>query len=478
MSTIEFPPAERVNLVGNLTRGELIGAGCATGIFGVGIMTGRLFAATGAALVIVVWTFAPNRRRPLRVTVPAALRWRLRRDRHWSAVSPRRAGLLPGFLADVAIELADIEATARPVGVVVNRRSFTVMFGTRRAALTYASDDERAQVMASWGEILGSLCVERNTEMTAERVGWTDVHRAADPAALARYHETCGVAGPASEDYAEYLSRFGTLAAEHDVVVWATVTQAGRFRLAKRMGARGSISAVMHQAAVTAGSGLRSELAVRGFEVGELMSPAEIGRTIGHALDPYRPLEQHSERERFGLADRVGPDSSVTVERDLVMVDRAHHRVFVLGFPSTPVHMSWMWQPLAVPGPKVVTTVFEPVPPSRADRERDSKRSIGSRNNQAAAGERDGHVRVRNVRKVDALLRAERAVAEGHHELDGYALVIVSGSTRDELDRHCQELRRAVRQAGRASVRELSGSHDHGLAAALPLGAHVAIDNG
>lgn len=476
MTTIEFPPAERVNLVGNLTRGELIGAGTATGIFGVGIMTGRLIAATAVAAVIVAWTFTPTRRRPFRIIVPAALRWRLRRDRRWSAVESHSTRL-PGFLSHIAVELADTTG-ADPIGVVVNRRSFTVMFTVRRAALTYVSDDERGQVMASWGEVLGGLCVERGTELVAERVGWTDVHHAADPSALQRYHHSRGVDGPASEDYAEYLSRFGTLAAEHDVVVWATVTQAGRFRLAKRMGMSGSVTEVMHHAAIAAGRALRSELTMRGFTAGELMSPADISRMISHALDPYRPIEQRSERERFGLPDRVGPDSSVTVERDVVMVDRALHRVFALQFPATPVHMSWMWQPLAVPGPKVVTTVFEPVPPSRADRERDSRRSIGSRNNRAAATERDGHVRFKNVRKVDALLRAERAVAEGHQELDAYALVIVSGSTRDELDRNCQELRRAVRQAGRAQVRELSGSHDHGLAAALPVGAHVAIDNG
>ena len=65
------------------------------------------------------------------------------------------------------------------------------------------------------------MCVERQTELTAERVGWTDLHRAADPAALVRYHDLHGVAGPASADYRDHLATFGTLAAEHDVVVWA-----------------------------------------------------------------------------------------------------------------------------------------------------------------------------------------------------------------------------------------------------------------
>ena len=121
--------------------------------------------------------------------------------------------------------------------------------------------------------------------------------------------------------------------------------------------------------------------------------------------------------------------------------------------------------------------MFEPVPPSRADRQRDSRRSIGSRNNAAAAAEGDGHVRVKNVRKVDALHRAERAVSEGHGELDAYMLIVVSASSREDLDRRCQSLRRRLRECGHASVRELSGEHDRALAAALPLGMRVGAEN-
>ena len=114
------------------------------------------------------------------------------------------------------------------------------------------------------------MCVERHSELTAERIGWTDVHRAADPAALIRYHDQRGVDGPATVDYEEHLATFGTLAAEHDVVVWATVTQAGRYRVAKRSGLRGSVTEVMHGAAIQAGQTLRGELEDRGFTVGPL----------------------------------------------------------------------------------------------------------------------------------------------------------------------------------------------------------------
>jgi len=130
-----------------------------------------------------------------------------------------------------------------------------------------------------------------------------------------------------------------------------------------------------------------------------------------------------------------------------------------------------------VDGPKIVTTVFEPVAPSRADRQRDSRRSIGSRNNTSAATEGDGHVRVKNLKKVDALQRAEQAVSEGHGELDAYMVLVVSATSRDELDRRCHSLRRRLRECGHASIRELSGEHDRALAVALPLGVHVSAQN-
>lgn len=475
MNQVEFPPEERVNLFGNFTRGELIGAALATAAFGVGVMAGALIPALAITVVVLVWTFLPTRRRPLRVLVPAWLRWVSRRDRRWSA--PLRGGAgSPSFLRGVEVQLADERHGSSPVGVVVWRSSYTVMFTVDRASLTFLSESEQDQAHLAWAAVLRSLCVERNTEMTAERAGWTDVHRAADPAELVRDHDRRGVPGPASADYAEHLATFGSVAAAHDIVVWATVTRAGRFSLAKRSGARGSVAEVMHAAAIEAGLALRGELRDRGFTVGGLLSPAEIGRLTVGVLDPFAPVLPPSGRERFALAERMVPESQVTVDRDAVIVDRSFHRVYAVRWPSVAVHTSWLWRPLSVEGPKVITAVFEPVPPSRADRQRDSRRSIGTRNNVSAASEQ-GHVRVKNVKKVDALHRAERAVSEGHGELDGYLLIVVSAPSRDELDRRCHTLRRRLRECGHASVREFSGEHDQALAAALPLGVRIAADD-
>ena len=193
---VEFPPIERVNLFGDFSRGELIGAAVATTVFGLGIMAGQLVPAVVIPVLMLLWTFTPTRRRPFRVIVPARVRWMLRRDRMWSAPM-RGTPTAPAFLRGMEVQLVDGDSGAvAPVGVVCWRRSYTVMFTVDRAALTFSSETEQDQALDGWGKVLGALCVERHTEMTAERVGWTDLHRAADPAALVRHHDLHGVAGP------------------------------------------------------------------------------------------------------------------------------------------------------------------------------------------------------------------------------------------------------------------------------------------
>ena len=81
-----------------------------------------------------------------------------------------------------------------------------------------------------------------------------------------------------------------------------------------------------------------------------------------------------------------------------------------------------------------------------------------------------GRVRTTDKRKTQALQSAEQAVAAGHQELDGYGLIVISARTPQDLNRRCQMLRQKLRETGRAGVRELTGQHDIGFAAALPLG--------
>ena len=471
MSAVEFPPTEKVKVIGDLSRGEVAGAAAVIVLAMCGIMMGPLVPWLVLAVLAALWTFAPTRRRPFRVVVPEQLRWLSRRDKLWSASIRGEAGTAP-FLSDVRVVLAKSTDQPGAVGVVTRRRAFTVMFTVERSSLVFATPDEQDDALASWGEVLGGLCVERNSELTAEFVAWTDVHHAADPTSLVRHHSDHGQQGPATDDYRAYLSGFGTVAAEHLVVVSATITQARRFRLAKQAGFTGTPEEVMTAAAVSVGRQLAAELRGRGFTVGALMSPAEISRLVTSICDPYRPAEPLTNRERFGLSERSGP-SQVEVLRDVVAMDHAYHRAFAVTYPKVAVDGGWLWKPLSIDGPKVSTTVFEPVPPSRADREREASATRGVANNEAFASMRRGHVRERDRQKVSALRRGERSVGAGHQELDAYTIMVITARTREELDRRCSTLRQKLRESGRSNVRELSGEHDYGLALALPIGARA-----
>lgn len=131
-----------------------------------------------------------------------------------------------------------------------------------------------------------------------------------------------------------------------------------------------------------------------------------------------------------------------------------------------------MWKPLGMDGPKVVTVVFEPIAPSRADARREALTTRAASNNTMVAISR-GRVRTTDRRKTQALQSAEQAVAAGHQELDGYGLIVMSARTPQDLDQRCQLMRQKLRETGRAGLRELTGLHDDGFAAALPLGVYL-----
>lgn len=473
MTDVEFPPDEKVAWFGSFTRGEVIGATAAIVVGAGSLWVGRLAVGIVLVLLILVWTFLP-RPTPLRLMVPAWVRWLVRGRKHWAAPLRGSKGM-PPQLRKVQIKLAPerIELASGVVpGVVVQRNDVTVLFRADRESLVFAAAEERSSAFASWADILSGTCVERGSELAPTMIGWTDVHRAAESEALVEHHSMFGVQGPATEDYDEFVSGFGGVAAEHQVIVWVTLRKSAAWRAVRAAGFEGCAEEQMMSAAVSIGDAIRGEMGRCGITVSALLAPVEIGRVISELCDPFAPAEPLTAKERFGLADNVGP-AQVAVGRHQVEMDHSVHRAFVVSWPKNTVDAGWMWRPLSIDGPKFTSCVFEPLPPSSADRQRDALATRGVANAEMNATTKRGHVSEKDRRKVQALRRAEVAVASGHQELDGYGLVVLSARSVAELNQRTQDLRQAMRQCGRASVRELVGQHDEGLAAALPIGTEV-----
>ena len=467
-----WPPDEKVKLIGALSRPEVLGVGIAFGVFGSGIAIGQPIGASVAAIPVLAWTMLSWRGVPIRTRVVARLRWLVRRDKAWSAPIRNERGT-HRCLQGITLHLATDPAGHGAIGVVeAPGGAYTVVMPADCSSLAFLPPAGQAERFDSWGDLLGGLCVEPGSSLTAERIAWTDIHRASDPTALVRYHRDRGVDGPASDDYAHYVSGFGAISSSHHVMLAVTITRAGCLRLARQQGFAGRAGDVMLAAAVAVGRQVGQELTQRGFTIGGMLSPAELGRMIVEAGDPFETRrEETSAKERFAMPERTGPNQT-TIERHQLAIDSAYHRVFSIAWPRTKVDADWLWKPLGMDGPKVVTVVFEPIAPSRADARREALTTRAASNNSMIAISR-GRVRTTDRRKTQALQSAEQAVAAGHQELDGYGLIVVSARTPEDLNRRCQMLRQKLRESGRAGVRELTGLHDFGFAAALPLGVYV-----
>lgn len=467
-----WPPDEKVKLIGALSRPQVLGVGAAFGVFGFGIAVNKPVSAAITAIPVLMWTMLSWRGQPVRTRVMAQVRWLARRYQARSTPGGRGHGTGRG-LDSITLHLAADPGGHGAIGVVeAPGGAFTVVMPVACSSLVFLSPAGQAERFDSWGDLLGGLCVEPGNSLTAERIAWTDIHRASDPTALVRYHRERGADGPASSDYAQYVSGFGAISSSHQVLLAVTITRARSLRLARQQGFTGRPFAVMLAAAVAVGRQVGQELTQRGFTIGAMLSPAELGRMIVETGDPYAPRREHaSAKERFALPERIGPDR-ITVDRHQLAIDGAYHRVFSIIWPRTKVDADWMWKPLGMDGPKVVTVVFEPIAPSRADARREALTTRAASNNTIVAISR-GRVRTTDRRKTQALQSAEQAVAAGHQELDGYGLIVVSARTPQDLDQRCQLMRQKLRETGRAGLRELTGLHDGGFAAALPLGVYL-----
>lgn len=467
MSTIQFPPPEKLKLLGNMTRGQIVGVG-ATLIIGVfAVMTKRYWWLLSAP-VVLTWTFLPTPARPFRTRVPARLRWMLRREKSWSAPLGGKNKGAP-FLRGAKIHLAADKTSSGATGVLEMRGGFTTVIEVSRESMVFDSEGTQIAMLSEWGAVLGSLCVERGLELTAERIGWTDVHTAANPGSLYREHQQRAVeGGPANADYYASLENYRELASSHTVYVWVTITRSS-LRAARASGITGAVPEICQQAAVAVGRTVAFELSQRGFRVSALLSPAQLGRLVNEVCDPFRPDEPVSQRERFGLVDRWGPER-VDEQRGHVACDRAFHRGFVLRYPRGDTAATWLWNVLATPGPKVVSTTYLPIPPTIADRQRDGSMIRGRSNMEIQATSGQKRIRVKDRQKFEALQRAEAEVAGGHHELDAVTFIVVAGRTEAELEQRTATMRQAARQASRATLREMVAEHGSVLALALPLG--------
>jgi hypothetical protein len=458
----------------------LIGGGVVVGAFaltaGLPVLAAALAPAVGAGL-----SFGRAGGMQLWRWVPALVAWargRASGRRSWRAPLPllpaadgSAVPLPPVFDGLEVIELA--WRGVRQVAAVRDRQRSTLCVVVPVAAPQFAMEEpgEQERLLAGWGDVLNGFATDRGSVV---QVGWSDL---AAPSGLREHRDWIeDLDPPQSEALDCYRDLLGDVAAEataHEVVVWILVS-AARSRPGRTVR---SVDDRLAAAAVTGLDSLVRALRNAQLSPGEPLNRGELYRLLRRRIDPGETAPQsesgrgRSLSQRLGLAApaNAGP-LAMEAEWSHVRVDAMYHRTYwVESWPRLPVGPSWLEPFLAGGGLiRTMTVAFQPVPTYQARRR--IERDLVKLESDAEVRETKGRrIDARHRRATAGLLEREDELVAGFAEMGHIGLIGVAAGSEDALDEAGEIVEQLAREHGMA-LRALSGRHELGWAAALPLG--------
>lgn len=490
--TYRFSPRDRAGWLLGLQGGQCLALGVGVVAAGVALNAGAPGIAVALPLLAgAMFAFAPVGGGAVHEIAPVALSFGLARARgrlHWEAPLPlvsgeddrRRSPALPPAFGSLRLRSVEARALGRGrlagLGVVVDDEAGSVagVLRVRGREFALVERGEQDRLVALWGEALAAFCMERGPVV---RVAWSEWAAPAGlEAQLAHVHAnaTAKPDSPALSSYLELLEGAGPMATRHEVLVTVTV---GFTRLRGRH--RGS-DAVADACQVLAEELrlLAGRLEVAGLSVEPPLSAAELAVALRFRLDPAcAPLLA---RRSASLAEAVEAASiynagplSLRTGWSSVAADGGHHvGYWVAEWPRLEMPAAWLEPVLLHAGAtRTVSVLYEPVPPSRSQRQidRDATRLAADEEQRSRGGFRVG---ARHRRAQAAVAERESELVAGYAELAFVGLVVVTASNSEALERACAEYEQVAASAG-LELRRLDGRHDLALAASLPLGRGV-----
>jgi hypothetical protein len=481
--------------------GWMLGLGAVQCIsLAVALLVAALLVSAGApvpsaAMVLLgagVFAFGRWHGRALHEWLPVIATWwglRARGQHRWTARVPllaesgaTRRAPLPPFLAGLEILEASSGWTRRQrlgsIGLIADRRErlLTGVVRVQGREFALAERAEQDRWLAGWGEVLAGFCRERGA---VARVTWCEW---AGPASLDDHHQyldsvvITSAAGPERDAYLALIEEAGPMTTRHDVLVAVTV-DARRVQLNRERGER--LDDALAELVLEELRLFTLRLDDAGLRVDVPLSPGEVREVLRTRLDP-RVQSCFAARRRAGFRDAlVGEHNSgplaVGLDVGRVQVDGSWHRGYwIAEWPRLELHPAWM-EPLLlhVGGIRTIAVVFEPIPPSRSQRQidRDATRLASDEEQRAKRGFRIG---ARHRRAQDAVREREHEVVAGYAELEYAGFLTVTGHDVDELEAACAEYEHAAAQVG-LELRALDGQHDAGLGACLPIGRYPTV---
>ena len=241
-------------------------------------------------------------------------------------------------------------------------------------------------------------------------------------------------ASPARDSYLRLVEAVAPTSVDHEVLVTVTVDQrrAGR----SRGGLETGLAVLLEELRLFVG-----RLENAGLACDPPLSAVELVTATRVRSDPMVLAKLAGLRRSLAAAASVvapqfGP-MAVAEDWSRVLVDGGLHRSWwVARWPRRDVPAAWLDQLLfGVSCARTLTVVFEPVPPSRSDRDIDRETVVRATN--AADKERRGF-RVKAVDRKAArdVQRREHELAEGFAELRYVGLLTVTVTDPDQLAGH------------------------------------------
>jgi hypothetical protein len=481
--TYRFGPVERRGLVGPLRLGQTlcIGGACFVAVIALrglpssqGMLAALVVVAIGAAAAIVpVGGRAPIEWLPVLVGVGVL---RLSGDHAFRAghaaqgfegsvdgSTTRAPTTMPPPLKGCRLLSATL-ADGSEVGVWHDPElaAYTAVFALEARAVSLLPASEHERRLERWGELLADSACRSSAIRRLQVIEHT---APAGDDALTTYLEQAGMKSlpeAALSSYEELIESATRVYMEHEVLVAVQIDERRAWGRAARDGRRASgtrdeqaIRVLIEELRALAALLQRLDVKVVG-----LLGPAHLSRTIRLSYDPFLQSPPDG---------AIGPEAC-DVQWSTLHSDSAWHRTYwVSQWPRLPVGPVFL-TPLLLGTQTVrtVSVVVQPIAPERSRRSAES--AVTSDEADDVRREAKGFRRTAMQRRQrEATERREEELADGHEELRYAGYVTVSGRTREELLRSCEEIEQAARQS-RLELTPCWGEQDVAFAqSALPI---------
>lgn len=488
-----FAAARRAGLFGNVPPSMLIAGALGVLVSWSAVMSGApLVLALVPLAVSALVVFGRVGGRPIHELVPrlAVWVWRrlLRRDRWCRHVPLVVDGSLPAPLPK-PLEGLDLIDVDRPwmiagrgpgsIGVVCDH-----LTGTVTAVLAVSGDGQFALADPAtqdakvdlWGLALAGFCREGSPVARVTWHDWTSPDGIDDHVRDVRTRWADEGDSEARQSYLTLVENIAPTSVRHEVLIDVTVdVRLVRTRRARRPGRsfEAAVELLLDEVRLFA-----SRLEHAGLDVGAPLDAAGIVAATRMRSDPrvvqLLPTLSRSLAAAAGKAPADFGPLAIEEHWDHIAVDGSAHRSWWFArWPRREVPAGWLDQLLfSIPATRTVTVVFEPIAPSRSDRDID-KETVTRETNAEDRARRGFRVRAADRKAAREVSLRETELNDGFAELAYIGLLTVTAPSRDELDNISGAVEQTAAQAG-IELHPLYARHGAGWVSSLPLGRSVA----